>query len=164
MTVTFLTFFGSNGLISNINRPISVAAWDSFVLQKAQSGCGAHADTQWVSGALYPGVKWLGCEVDHSNAEAKNVKDIPSLPHTSSWHSAQLGKHRDNLSCHAIPSWTPRQKRPSKNFIRHIIFEQTTTKAEFNKATPVQQRVARLDDDDSQGIQKAAEECGRGLI
>jgi hypothetical protein len=46
---------------------------------------------QWVQEALSPGVKQLGREADRwppSSAEVKNVRDIPPLPHTSSWHNA----------------------------------------------------------------------------
>jgi hypothetical protein len=49
------------------------------------------SSTQWVSGAVSPGVKCQGHEADHSSphsAEVKNDGDIPPLPHTSSWHSA----------------------------------------------------------------------------
>jgi hypothetical protein len=37
----------------------------------------------WVPGALTPGVKWLGCEADHSSpssAEVKNVWSYTSTP------------------------------------------------------------------------------------
>jgi hypothetical protein len=51
----------------------------------------AHLPIQWVPGALSPGVKRLGREVDHSppsSAEVKNGEAIPPLPHESSWYSA----------------------------------------------------------------------------
>jgi hypothetical protein len=47
--------------------------------------------TQWVSGEISPGAKRLGREADHSppsSAEVKNGGAMPSLPHTSSSHSA----------------------------------------------------------------------------
>jgi hypothetical protein len=37
------------------------------------------------------GVKWQGCETDHSppsSAEVKNDGAIPPLPHMPSWHGA----------------------------------------------------------------------------
>jgi hypothetical protein len=45
---------------------------------------------QWALGAFSLGVKWLGCEADHSppsSAEVKNGGAVPPLPSTSSWHS-----------------------------------------------------------------------------
>jgi hypothetical protein len=50
------------------------------------------------------GVKWQGCEAEHSppsSGEVKKGAAIPSLPHTSSWHSAQLIKYRDNFAFNA---------------------------------------------------------------
>jgi hypothetical protein len=46
---------------------------------------------QWVPGALSQGVKWPGREADHSPPTSPT-------PHTSSPHSAQLVKHRDNFT------------------------------------------------------------------
>jgi hypothetical protein len=46
---------------------------------------------QWVPGAVSPGIKRLGLEVDHRpacSAELKNGGNTPALPHTSSRHSA----------------------------------------------------------------------------
>jgi hypothetical protein len=46
---------------------------------------------QWVTGALSPGVKRLGREVDHSpptSAEVKKMWIYTSTPHTPSWRSA----------------------------------------------------------------------------
>jgi hypothetical protein len=46
---------------------------------------------QWVPGALSPGVKWPGREVDHSpptSAEVKKLWIYTSTPHTPSWRSA----------------------------------------------------------------------------
>jgi hypothetical protein len=45
---------------------------------------------QWVPGALSLVVQWQVCEADHSppcSAEVNNGGAIPSLPHTSPWHS-----------------------------------------------------------------------------
>jgi hypothetical protein len=45
----------------------------------------------WVPGALSPGVKRPGREVDHSpptSAEVKKMRIYISTPHTPSWHSA----------------------------------------------------------------------------
>jgi hypothetical protein len=61
---------------------------------------------QWVPGALSPRVKRPGREADHSppsSAEVKNGGDILSLPHTSSWRSAELIKHRDNFILQVSP-------------------------------------------------------------
>jgi hypothetical protein len=44
--------------------------------------------------------KWQGYETGHplpSNAEIKNGGAIPPLPHTFSWRSVKLSKHRDYL-------------------------------------------------------------------
>jgi hypothetical protein len=46
--------------------------------------------TQWVAGALSPGVKRQGREVDHSpptSADVKNGGAIPPLLRMSSWRS-----------------------------------------------------------------------------
>jgi hypothetical protein len=46
-------------------------------------------------------VKRQGREFDHSppsSAEVKNGGNIPPLSHMSSWHSAELIKHRDNFT------------------------------------------------------------------
>jgi hypothetical protein len=37
------------------------------------------------------GIKWQGCEMDHSppsSVEVKNGGAIPPLPHMTSWHGA----------------------------------------------------------------------------
>jgi hypothetical protein len=47
--------------------------------------------TQWVSGALSPGVKLQGREADHSYASSEEIMNggtIPPLPHMASCHSA----------------------------------------------------------------------------
>jgi hypothetical protein len=57
---------------------------------------------QCVLGALSPGVKRQGREVDRSPPSSARVKEgggIPPLPHISSWHCAELIKHRDNPIC-----------------------------------------------------------------
>jgi hypothetical protein len=46
---------------------------------------------QLVLGVLSSGLKWPGCEADHSppsSAEVQNVGAIPPLPHTSSWRDS----------------------------------------------------------------------------
>jgi hypothetical protein len=61
---------------------------------------------QWLPRDLSPEVKRLVREADHappSSAEVKNGGAIPPLPHTSSWHSAQLIKHRDNVTSFFYP-------------------------------------------------------------
>jgi hypothetical protein len=43
---------------------------------------------QYIPGAIYPRVKWLGLESDHSppsSGEVKNGGAIPPLSHMSSW-------------------------------------------------------------------------------
>jgi hypothetical protein len=57
--------------------------------------------SQWVLGALSPGVKWQGHGADYlspSNTEFKSVGAIPPLPHMSLWHSAYLFKHSNNFT------------------------------------------------------------------
>jgi hypothetical protein len=59
-----------------------------------------HPPIQWVPGALFLGVKWLGCEPDNSppfSAKVKGVALYLQSPNTPSWHGAQL-KHRDNFT------------------------------------------------------------------
>jgi hypothetical protein len=56
---------------------------------------------QWVLGALSPGLKKPGREADHlppTRVEVKQHGSIHPLPHTSSWSSAKLVKHRDNFA------------------------------------------------------------------
>jgi hypothetical protein len=56
---------------------------------------------QRIMGTLSSGVKWPAHEVDHSSpssAEVKNDGAIPLLPCMSSWHGAQLIKHKDSFT------------------------------------------------------------------
>jgi hypothetical protein len=56
-------------------------------------------------GALSPRLKRPGREADHSppsSAEVKNGGAIPPLPYMSSWHSAELIKHRDNFTFYRL--------------------------------------------------------------
>jgi hypothetical protein len=56
---------------------------------------------QWVPGALSPGVKRPEHETDHSpkaSTEVKKMWKYTSTPHTPSWLSAYLVKHRDNFT------------------------------------------------------------------
>jgi hypothetical protein len=60
---------------------------------------------QCAPGALSPGVKRPGREVDHSpptSAEVKKSGSIHPLPYTPSWSSAYLVKHRDNFTVQVI--------------------------------------------------------------
>jgi hypothetical protein len=55
---------------------------------------------QWVIGALFLGVKWLGCEADNSPPSSAKVKNAWSYTSTSLyvfmvWH---LSKHRDDFT------------------------------------------------------------------
>jgi hypothetical protein len=51
---------------------------------------------QWAPGAILLGVKWLGCEADHSHPSSAEVKECMKLdlhsPNTPSWRGAQLKK------------------------------------------------------------------------
>jgi hypothetical protein len=56
---------------------------------------------QWVPGAFSPGVKRPGREAEHSpptSAEVKKMWIYTSTPHTVSWRSVSLVKHRDNFT------------------------------------------------------------------
>jgi hypothetical protein len=55
---------------------------------------------QWVPGTLSPGEKLSRREAYHtpSRAEVNNGGAIPPLPTISLWQSAELIKHRDNLT------------------------------------------------------------------
>jgi hypothetical protein len=61
----------------------------------------AQPPIQWVLGAVSLGVKWSGCEADHSPPSSAEVKEKVELylhyPNTPSWRDAQL-KHRDNFT------------------------------------------------------------------
>jgi hypothetical protein len=56
---------------------------------------------QWVPGALSLGVKWLGCEADHSSPSSAEVKECVELylhsPNTPSWRGDQLKKAQGQL-------------------------------------------------------------------
>jgi hypothetical protein len=56
---------------------------------------------QWVPRALSLGVKWPGCEADHSSPSSAKVKKCMELylhsPNTPSWHGAQLKKAQGQL-------------------------------------------------------------------
>jgi hypothetical protein len=54
---------------------------------------------QWVPGSLYSGVKRPRREADHSPPVSAEVKKMwIHSPHTPSWRSAWLVKHRDNFT------------------------------------------------------------------
>jgi hypothetical protein len=56
---------------------------------------------QWVPDALSPGIKRPGREADHfppASAEIKKMWIYTSTPHTPSWRSALLVKHRNNFN------------------------------------------------------------------
>jgi hypothetical protein len=60
-----------------------------------------HSPIQLVPGAIYPWVKRPGNESNHpplTSAKVKNMWIYTSTPPTSSWHSAQFVKHRDNFN------------------------------------------------------------------
>jgi hypothetical protein len=64
------------------------------LLHSVQTSYEGHPTSiQWVPGAISPGVKWPGCETDHSSAYSFDVKNdgttcISPLLHTSSCYSA----------------------------------------------------------------------------
>jgi hypothetical protein len=56
---------------------------------------------EWVSRAVSPGAKWLVCEAERSppsSDEVKNGGTQPPLFLTPLWCSAQLVKHKENVS------------------------------------------------------------------
>jgi hypothetical protein len=60
---------------------------DFSLLHSVQTDSGAHPVSYLIgTGALSPGIKWLGREADHSppSAEVKNGGAIPPLPDTPS--------------------------------------------------------------------------------
>jgi hypothetical protein len=80
-----------------------LTAWDmtrprvkNFLFSKSSRPAlrSTHPPTQWVPGALSPGVKRPGREVGHSHptsAEVKKMWIYTSTPHTPSWRSASTG-------------------------------------------------------------------------
>jgi hypothetical protein len=50
---------------------------------------------QWVP--VFPGVKWPGLEAEQRVPRSRKCGSIHPLPHTPSWRSAELVKHRDNF-------------------------------------------------------------------
>jgi hypothetical protein len=69
---------------------------------------------QRVLGALPPGLKRPEHDADQSPPTSAEVrKTYTSLPHTPSWRSAQLLKHRDNFTVYSqASSSVPRPLRP----------------------------------------------------
>jgi len=61
---------------------------------------------QWVAGALFLGVKWLGYEADHSPPSSAEVKEWEEVylhsPYTPPWHGTQ--KKAQTLP---LPSYNP---------------------------------------------------------
>jgi hypothetical protein len=72
------------------------------LLYSVQTGSGAHPATyQMGTGCFSAGIKRSGREAHHlhpSSAEVKNDRAITPLPHTDSWPSATLIKHRNNFT------------------------------------------------------------------
>jgi hypothetical protein len=66
---------------------------------------------QWIPGALFLGVKWPGCEADHSPhlvPRSRMHGAVPLLPNVLSWHGTKLRKkkmHRDYFTF-TLPSVT----------------------------------------------------------
>jgi hypothetical protein len=66
---------------------------------------------QWVPGALSSGVKRPGREAKHSPptcARSRKCGTIHTLPHTPSWRSAKLVKHRDSFTFFYLLPWSGR--------------------------------------------------------
>jgi hypothetical protein len=71
---------------------------------------------RWLPGALSPGVKRQEREADHLPpfcVEIKNDGIKCTLSHMSSWHSAELIKHRDTFTFY-IRSYVNRLKKVTK--------------------------------------------------
>jgi len=86
-----------------------------------------HLPIHWVPGALSWGVKWLGCETDHSSPSRAEVKEWVALylhsPNTPSWRGAQL-KHRDNFTftfAYVIVPDTSLWMTRSHKFVLHLL-------------------------------------------
>ena len=59
-------------------------ARDFSILQSIYTGLGTHLPpNQWVLGALFPGIKWLSSEADHSAPSGAEVQNAWS--HTSAF-------------------------------------------------------------------------------
>jgi hypothetical protein len=89
----FVVSWGSSvGIVMGYKLVRFLALQDFSLLHSVQSGSGARPTYYPVgTGALSPGVKWQGCEADHSpqsSAKVKNGGAIPPLLHMSSWHNA----------------------------------------------------------------------------
>jgi hypothetical protein len=74
--------------------------WELFTTASILALRPTQPPIQWVPGALSLGVKWLGCEVDHSppsNAKVKNAWSYTSTPQYvfMAWY---LVKHSDNFT------------------------------------------------------------------
>jgi hypothetical protein len=76
-------------------------------LHVVETGSGAHpASNPMGTGGSFPGVKRQGREADHSPPTSATVNKMciyTSTPHTPSWCSVQLVKHKDTftLTAHA---------------------------------------------------------------
>jgi hypothetical protein len=77
------------------------AVQDFSLLHSIQTDCEAHpASHSMGTMGSFSGVKRKGREADPSppsSAELKKSGAIPQLSHMSSWHNAELIKHRDNF-------------------------------------------------------------------
>jgi hypothetical protein len=65
-----------------------------------QTGSGAHSASYLMvtMGSVPGGIKWLRLATHHLVSRSRIHGAIHPLPHISSWHSASLIKHWDNLS------------------------------------------------------------------
>jgi hypothetical protein len=85
--------YGLDGRVVGVRVPVSTSSRPVLGLTQPH--------TQWVTGVLSPGLKGPGSEADHSRPtsdEVRNVWICTFTPHTSSWRSAYLVKHRDNFT------------------------------------------------------------------
>jgi hypothetical protein len=71
-----------------------------LLLHIVQAGSGVHPASYLMGiGSSFPGSKAAEASSSYpSSAKVKNGGGIPSFRHTSSWHSAELFRHKENFT------------------------------------------------------------------
>jgi hypothetical protein len=87
--------------LDNRQVGVRISVGSEIFSASSRPALGSIQSIQWVPEGLSPEVMWPGHEADHSLPASAKVKKIwihTSPPHSPSWHSAELVKHRDNFN------------------------------------------------------------------
>jgi hypothetical protein len=95
---------------------------------------------QWIPGALSLGVKWSGCEIDHSPPSSAKVKECVELylhsPNMPSWHGAQLRKSTRTTLLLLLPVYKISEMGEHSLHSWELNFSETLTKGENQDEIP----------------------------